>query len=136
MREVLLSVGLLIFLSLSLAGCNDDNAKAQGGNGNTVTVTDSMEYVDLCEFSSGFIMLPAICPEERILIGGRCDADIPASTEGADPITLKGAEQFVADNLGSSVTGIEESFTCSIICGESSNIISGTLTATAVCLEL
>lgn len=30
MKKLLSSLGLLLFLSLSLAGCNDDNAKAQG----------------------------------------------------------------------------------------------------------
>jgi len=30
MKKLLLSLGLLLFLSLSLAGCNDDDAKAQG----------------------------------------------------------------------------------------------------------
>jgi len=30
MKKLLLSLGLLLSLSLSLAGCNDDNAKAQG----------------------------------------------------------------------------------------------------------
>ncbi len=30
MKKLLLSLGLLLFLSLSLTGCNDDNANAQG----------------------------------------------------------------------------------------------------------
>jgi len=30
MKKLLLSMGLLLFLSLSLTGCNDENAKAQG----------------------------------------------------------------------------------------------------------
>jgi len=33
MKKLLLSLGLLLFLSLSLTGCNDDNAKAQGDDG-------------------------------------------------------------------------------------------------------
>jgi len=40
MKKLLLSLGLLLFLSLSLTGCNDDNANAQGD------VEDEVDFFD------------------------------------------------------------------------------------------
>jgi len=48
MKKLLLSLGLLLFLSLSLTGCNDDNAKAQGD--------DDLEVDVLIDVISGEVL--------------------------------------------------------------------------------
>jgi len=48
MKKLLLSLGLLLFLSLSLTGCNDDNAKAQGD------VEDELDF--LIDVISGSVL--------------------------------------------------------------------------------
>jgi len=48
MKKLLLSLGLLLFLSLSLTGCNDDNVKAQGD--------DDLEVDFLIDVISGAVL--------------------------------------------------------------------------------
>jgi len=113
----------------------------QDGGGNSdgiMVVTDSTDYTNICGSELESFSFSIDCPEGKFLIGGDCtvepaiqDTDLPSGNAAG-----KAIPNITNSDVSSFSKFPPQSWECSIGCGISiQNTISGTLTATALCVE-
>ncbi len=103
-----------------------------GGNGNTMTITESVSFTNFCDASNNEALSFDIeCPGGKILIGRNCESD----TEITNPTV--GLSIFVNDFVTSPFSNALQKFTCQFFCfaivPNTDN--NGTVIGTAICAE-
>jgi len=113
-----------------------------GGNGNIMTITESIEYSIRCgPGGTTYALVQIECPNNKAIIGGFCDVDPEIPETDLPDVPVIGMSAFTnttVTNQNGPFSNIQQIYICTLNCASGSSDaidINGTLFGTAVCLE-